>query len=171
MNIAIRPETPTDYPTIYSINEKAFGQINESELIEKLRQGDAFIPQLSLLASFNGQTVGHILFSRITIEGTEKHSSLALAPMSVLPAFQKQGIGKELVTAGLEKAKALGEGSVIVLGHQEYYPKFGFQPASRWNIHCPFEVPDSAFMALELVPGGLEGVEGTVVYDEAFLEV
>ena len=168
----IRTETIHDFKAIYDINQKAFGQNDESELINKLRQSDAFIPGLSLVAQKGEKLVGHILFTRIYIVSKdERYPSLALAPMSVLPEFQKQGIGKLLIHEGLDKVKSLGESSVIVLGHEHYYPKFGFQPASNWNISCPFEVPNPVFMGIELMTDGLQGVEGTVEYAKPFMEM
>ncbi|WP_455367207.1 GNAT family N-acetyltransferase, partial [[Eubacterium] cellulosolvens] len=114
--------------------------------------------------------VGHILFSKIKIRGEKDHETLALAPMAVLPKFQKQGIGGKLIREGLNKARELGFDSVIVLGHNEYYPRFGFERASKWNITCPFEVPDEAFMAIELNPGALSVKAGIVEYPKEFSE-
>jgi putative acetyltransferase len=91
--------------------------------------------------------------------------------MAVLPSLQQSGIGSQLVRTGLQRATELGYGSVIVLGHPRYYPKFGFAPASRWGITTAYEVPDEAFMAIELKPGALEGRAGAVVYPDAFGEV
>lgn len=114
--------------------------------------------------------LGHILFTKIMIrdEYGRGHDSLALAPMAVRPDFQKQGIGTQLIRHGLAKAKALGHRSVIVLGHEHYYPKFGFVPAVRWKIKAPFEAPVNAFMGIELITDGLKTVSGTVQYPKAF---
>lgn len=171
MNITIRPETRSDYPVISQINDLAFGRENEGELIERLRKKPDFLKDLSLLALFDGQPVGHILFYPITITGKEKQSKvLALAPMSVMPEFQGLGIGSSLIEKGLLKAKGLGYKAVIVLGHKEYYPRFGFQPASKWEIKAPFETPDENFMALNLEEGYLETAPGIVEYPREFLE-
>ena len=97
--------------------------------------------------------------------------SLALAPMAVIPEFQKQGIGTKLIKKGIEQAKELGFDSIVVLGHKEYYPKFGFIRASNWSIKCPFEVPDEAFMAIELTERAFEDKAGTVKYPDEFMEV
>jgi putative acetyltransferase len=165
MEYYLRSEKESDYLGIDEVNERAFGQTNEGALIRKLRSTPKFIPELSLIAEAQGQIVGHILFFPIEIRGDSGiFSSLALAPMSVLPEFQKQGIGSRLVQEGLKRAARLGFTSVIVLGHAEYYPRFGFLKASRWGIQAPFKVPDEVFMALELVPDGLRDVRGTVVY-------
>lgn len=95
---------------------------------------------------------------------------MALAPVSVAPEYQKKGIGSQLIRTALKNAKDLGYCSVIVLGHKDFYPKFGFKPASLWNIQAPFEVPDDVFMALELTDHSLEKVQGVVHYSKAFLE-
>ncbi len=121
-----------------------------------------------MVAQIDNEIVGHILLTKIQIIGNEIYDSLALAPMAVLPEFQNRRIGSALVRAGLKKAKDLKFKSVIVLGHKNYYPKFGFQKASNWQIKCPFEVPDEAFMAIELIKNGLENISGIVQYPKAF---
>ena len=138
--------------------------------MKKIRKGKNFIPELSLVSEIDDEIVGHILFSRIKIVSDSVFDSLALAPMAVVPKFQKQGIGSELIKKGIEKAKELGFDSVIVLGHKDYYPKFGFQKASKWNIKCPFQVPDEAFMAIELTERAFEDKAGTVEYPNEFME-
>ncbi len=177
MPLTIRPETPSDYPAITEVNDLAFGQPAEGKLVEKLRKNPRFIPDLSLVAEINGKIVGHILFFPVVVksgvgdgetEGYEEYETLSLAPLSVRPEFQKQGIGGKLIKEGLKACRKLGYGSVIVLGHPEYYPRFGFEPASKWGIKDPFGVPDEAFMALELKEGAIEGVSGVVEYPEEF---
>ncbi len=165
----IRTELPEDQPFIHQLLQAAFGQPDEAQLVDRLRSDEAFLPQLALLAEQDKHIVGHIAFSQVRIEeGAKSYRSLALAPMAVQPAHQKLGIGSLLVRAGLDRARQLGHQSVIVLGHANYYPRFGFQPASRWNIRPPFEVADEVFMALELEAGALEGISGKVRYAEAF---
>ena len=171
MNILIRKEEENDHKNIYEVNRLAFEQENESKLIEKIRVGSNFIPDLSLVADINNRIIGHILFSKIKIIGNSIFETLALAPVAVLPEFQKQGIGSNLINRGMEKAKELGFDSIIVLGHKDYYPKFGFKRASKWNIKCCFEVPDEAFMAVELIDGALRGKEGTIKYPDEFMDV
>jgi predicted N-acetyltransferase YhbS len=168
--IQIRIETREDYEGIDEVNRQAFEQEFEGQLIRKIREGQNFIEELSLVALDDANIVGHILFSKIRIQGEQEHETLALAPMAVKPAYQQKGVGKKLVRAGLKKAKDLGFGSVIVLGHSDYYPQFGFQKASQWKINCPFEVPDETFMAIQLIPGDLENKSGTVVYPKEFEE-
>lgn len=171
MRSTIRPEIFEDYPHIRRVNDLAFGQQNESLLIERLRERPEYINELSLVADRDGIIVGHILFFPVMIENNKSQfKSLSLAPMSVIPGLQKKGIGSELVTSGLERARKLGYKSVIVLGHEKYYPRFGFVPASKWSIVSPWNVPDEAFMAIELEVGGLNGVSGTVRFPEEFDE-
>ncbi len=172
MNVTVRQEKDQDYRDITQVHDLGFGQKNEGELILRLRKTKKFIPELSLVAENEGRIVGHILFYPIEIKGEGQVSpSLALAPMAVLPDYQKKGIGGQLVREGLKRARDLGFRSVIVLGHAAYYPRFGFEPAGRWNIRPPFEVPDDVFMALELVQDGLKGIRGTVEYPPEFNEV
>jgi len=173
MKLTIRPEKPEDISSIYALNKRVFGQDNEARLVDALRKSDVFIPELSLVAEMNDEIVGHILFTRLKIVSQSgiKFESLALAPMAVSQDRQRQGIGTALVTHGLAKAKELGFDSVIVLGHKEYYPRFGFVPSSRWNIKAPFDVSDAVFMALELREGSLTAVSGMVEYPPEFSEV
>ncbi|MBE7150579.1 N-acetyltransferase [Bacillus mycoides] len=173
--VTIRQEQKNDYRKTEEVVKEAFlneefSDKKEHELVKRIRECDAFIPELSIVA-VDKETVGHIMLSKITIEqdGTTV-DSVALAPVSVARGHQKKGIGGKLITAALEKAKELGYGSVVVLGHPEYYPKFGFKKASDWNIKAPFEVPDEVFMVMELRENALQGVEGIVQYSSAFAE-
>jgi predicted N-acetyltransferase YhbS len=167
----IRRETKEDFKEIFEVNHIAFGQDNEAKLVDALRNNvTAFVPELSIVATTNNKTVGHILFTKIKIKDEEGnlHESLALAPMAVRPEFQKGGIGGQLIREGFLVAKELGFKSVIVLGHEHYYSSFGFQPAEKWKIKAPFDVPSNVFMAIELVTGGLKSISGTVVYPKEF---
>lgn len=175
MEVTIRKSLPRDFETISHVVEQAFRDVemsdqNEHILVGRLRVSDAYVPELSIVAeNKSGQIVGHILVTKIRIvEGKNSEGSLALAPVSVLPIFQNQGIGSRLIKAALEKARELGFQSVIVLGHPDYYPKFGFRKAADWGIHPPFDVPENVFMALELVAGSLDQVSGVVEYPEPF---
>ncbi len=166
----VREEQEKDILAIKKVNDLAFGQENEARLIEAIRKSEYFVPELSLVAETDKhEVIGNILFSGITIE-TEigPVRSLALAPLAVTPKYQNQGVGSSLVREGLRRSKELGFTSVIVLGHAEYYPKFGFTTASDKDIKPPFKVRDEAFMIYELRPGALNYVQGTVNYPEAF---
>lgn len=173
--VTIRQEQQSDYKKTEEVVQKAFlkeefSDKTEHELVSRIRKCEAFIPELSIVA-VNEEIVGHILLSKIKIEqGATSVESLALAPVSVARGYQKKGIGGKLIGAALEKAKELGYGSVVVLGHPEYYPKFGFKKASEWNIKAPFEVHEEVFMVVELRENALEGVEGIVQYSSAFAE-
>lgn len=169
----IRAETPADHAAIAEVNRLAFGREAEARLVEAIRASPGFIPALSLVAERDGDVVGHALFSQIAIRtaaGTEV-PALALAPVAVRPAYQRQGIGSALIRAGLDRARALGHRIVVVVGHPDYYPRFGFRPARAQGLEAPFPVADPVFLALALTPGALDGVRGTVVYPEAFAGV
>ena len=154
---------------IQEVVKAAFGQINEAKLIELIRNSPNFIPELSIVATEDGKVLGHILFSPIVIETKEQIiPALALAPLAVMPARQREGIGRQLVQVGLSKCRELGHAIVVVLGHPDYYPRFGFKKASQFAVQAPFSVPDEAFMVLELKPGALSNVSGTVRYPAYF---
>ena len=173
MFLKIRPETPADYPAITQVNDLAFGQPSEGKLVEKLRKNSKFIPELSLVAEINGKIAGYILFFPVVIklENREEKETISLAPVAVLPEFQRKGIGSKLIQEGIKACQQLGYDSIMVLGHPEYYLKFGFKQANMWGIKDPFGAPAEAFMALELKEGALEGACGVVIYPDQFLEV
>lgn len=167
--VSCRCETEWDTPAIRELVIAAFGRADEADLIEIIRHSANFIPELSLVVTHQGEVLAHLLFSLIQIETADQRvPALALAPMAVLPEYQRQGFGSRLMEFGLGRCRELGHKIVIVLGHPEYYPRFGFQCASQFGIECGFPVPDEAFFALELVPGGLDGVKGTVCYPSYF---
>ncbi|MGE5683161.1 MAG: GNAT family N-acetyltransferase [Bacillota bacterium] len=174
MEIKIRKEENRDHERVRLITELAFrnepfSQQNEAGLIEALRKRSSFIPELSLVAEADGVVAGHSLFTPLTISNqADSYSSLALAPVSVHPEFQRKGIGKKLIAEGICLARGLGYGSVLVLGNPEYYKNFGFKPAIDWNIIPKFMVPCEYFMALELSDGALSDVSGYVDYPEEF---
>ena len=159
----IRPEKPQDCEAIRRVNQLAFGQEEEAMLVDALRRSDAFIPELSLVAEEEGVVVGHVLFTRVLIRNdTRALEALALAPMCIHPEMQRRGIGSALVEIGLEKCAELGHRIVIVVGHPQYYTRFGFRPAAESGIRAPFPVPTDAFMALALVPDALSFASGPV---------
>lgn len=165
MPMHIRPETPDDHDAIRQVVTAAFGQADEADLVDALRaQGYA---RLSLVAENEGRIAGHILFSALPIH-TERGvvDSLALAPVAVVPELQNQGIGSALIREGLQQSRAMGFGSVVVLGHANYYPRFGFSVELARPLQSPYA--GDHFMALELVPGALAGVTGRVAYPPPF---
>ena len=167
--LTIHSETPEDIESIRRINQQAFGQVEEANIIDKLRARG--ILTLSLVATLDNRAVGHIAFSPVVIEAeSSSFEGIALAPMAVLPEYQKQGIGAELIRAGIKECRKLGYEVVVVLGHQSYYPRFGFTPAKTKGIICEFEVPDEAFMVLEIRDGALAGRGGTVKFQPEFQE-
>lgn len=171
MNITIRPEQINDYDSIKRINDEAFGQKNEGLLVNALRKTSEYIPSLSLVAESYSKIIGHILFYPVDIK-TEKgnYNVLSLAPMAVLPSYQKKGIGSSLIEKGIEKCKVTDFDVVIVVGHPTYYPRFGFKPASNWNIKLPFDAPDEAFMALELKENTIYKYAGIVIFPKEYFD-
>lgn len=167
--ISIRDEQTQDIPTIREVNIKAFGQPEEAHLVDKLRQNCNDL--LSLVAVKGDQVVGHILFSPATIESEDRAvQGMSLAPMAVLPDCQREGIGSGLIRTGIEELKNRQCPFIIVLGHAGYYPRFGFEPASRYGIRSEWEVPDDAFMILVLNESEIQGISGVARYRPEFTE-
>ena len=166
-NLIIRCETTDaeEWLAIHSINEAAFGRPDEANLVDSLRSEGVILA--SVVAELEKRIVGHILFSRMSIE-TDGGSipAAALAPMAVLPKHHRQGIGGHLIRHGLDLLKRRGEHIVIVLGHPDYYPRFGFSSGKARSLESSF--PSDALMAMELSPGALAGIRGTVRYPAAF---
>lgn len=161
----IRPETAADWATCDRIHDEAFGGTEESQIVRRLRE-DGLIA-CALIAEEEGTPVGHIVFSRLAVEaGGRSLEALALAPVAVRPAYQRRGIGGALIRAGIDRMRAADFEAVIVLGHPDYYPRFGFSAALAEELAAPFSGP--AFMVLELVPGVLVGKTGRVTYPAAF---
>lgn len=151
--------------SVHSVNEAAFGRPDEADLVDSLRTEGAVL--LSLVAELDKRIVAHILFSRMWIEtASDSILAVALAPMSVLPEYQRRGIGGCLIEQGLALLRRQGEQIVIVLGHPDYYPRFGFSTEKARTLESPF--PPEAFMVIELSPGALDGVRGKVRYPAAF---
>jgi len=165
--IEIREERPDDIAAVRDLNRRAFGQDQESNIVDALRaNGAAF---LSLVATLNDRIVGHIMYSPAIIGGNVKGA--ALGPMAVLPECQRQGIGSKLIQTGNRKLKDAGCPFIIVVGHAEYYPRFGFRPASERGIKCEWDVPDDVFMLLVLDQAKMEGVSGLAKYRHEFSSV
>ena len=166
MSVLIRTETAADQEAIRHVTRLAFDQDDEARLVDALRDGGYV--RVSLVAEQAGRVVGHILFSDLPIiTGAGTVPALALAPMAVLPELQNQGIGSALVQRGLEGCRQQGHRVVVVLGHAHFYPRFGFSPTLAAHLDSPFSGGDS-FMAVELVPGALDGVAGRVQYPPPF---
>ena len=166
----IRPEQEADRQQIRIINTSAFETDAEANLVDALRQCD--IPLISLVAEEGNQLIGHILFSPVSLaESAHTPAITGLAPMAVLPAWQGKGVGSRLVKEGLKYCVEAGYVAVVVLGYPDYYPRFGFVPASRFNIKSEYEVPEEVFMLKDLKQSALTGVKGVIRYHEAFNQV
>jgi predicted N-acetyltransferase YhbS len=176
MELTIRVERVKDFEAVFSLIKKSFESEQTSDhkeqfLVEKLRKSDAFIPELSLVAEIENKIVGHILLSKLKIKNEQNEfASLALAPISVLPEYQGKGIGGMLIKEVHKRAKELGHQSIVLLGHEKYYPKFGYKQADHYGIVLPFDVPKENCMVFELAENGLDGVSGTVEYPKEFNE-
>ena len=167
MAITIRDEEPDDIVDIHRVNLMAFGQPDEANLVDALRSNDAMT--LSLVATDGSDIVGHILFSPVTVKSDEQSfEAVGLGPMAVRPDAQRRGIGSELVRAGLARLRASGHEVVVVLGHPEFYPRFGFRPASEFGIRWQHRAPDETFMVVELMPQSLAGRGGIVSFRREF---
>ena len=165
--IEIRPERPDDVAAIREVNRLAFAQEDEADLVDALRAGGFAVA--SLVAEDAGRIVGHIFFSRLPIEAAGRViEAAALAPMAVLPDRQCEGIGSALVRAGLAVCREAGIAAVVVLGHPDYYPRFGFSSHAARGLRSPFPGAGPAFMALELVAGALDAHDATVRYAPPF---
>ena len=165
----IRPEIEADRAAVRTVNEAAFETSAEARLVEVLRR--RYPSLISLVAEVEGVVVGHILFSPVCLAGHARLNLVGLAPMAVVPDHQRKGIGSALVRHGLAHCKARGSCAVVVVGHPEYYPRFGFVPAHRYGLECEYDVPADVFMVAELETGALDGLSGLVRYDDAFAGV
>lgn len=176
MSLTIRKEKTKDFKTVFKLIERAFESEKMSDhreqfLVERLRKSEAFIPELSMVAEIGNKIVGHIILTKLKIKNEKNEfDSLALAPVSVLPEYQGKGIGGMLIKEAHKRAKELGHQSIVLLGHEKYYPKFGYKQADNFGIKLPFDVPKENCMAIELTQNGLDGVGGTVEYPKEFNE-
>lgn len=165
IEVQIRDESPTDIPAIHALNCAAFGSDLEAQLVDRLRADGLFIR--SRVAVTDGRIVGHILFSGVSIEADGQAVAVpSLAPMAVLPESQRSGIGSALIEDGIACCRRDGWPAIIVVGHPEYYPRFGFSTRTVRHLDSPYA--GEAFMGLELVPGALTERRGTVRYPKAF---
>jgi len=162
--VEVREEHADDIAAIRDVNNRAFGQDQEGSIVDALRSNGAVL--LSLVATLNGQVVGHIMYSPISVG--DEVTGAALGPMAVLPEQQRHGIGSKLIETGIRKLEASGCPFIIVLGHPTYYPRFGFRPASIYGITCEWEVPDDVFMLLVLDAGKMRNVSGLAKYRHEF---
>ena len=174
----VRDERPEDASGVRRVLERAFGQADEADLVDRLRKAGAVtVSSVALDRSDDGgagpqKVIGHILFSPVTIAGRHPPmQAIGLAPMAISPEHQRRGIGTALVEAGLALCREQGVALVVVLGHPTYYSRFGFRPAHRAGLSCEYDAPPEAFMALELATGALESCSGTVRYHPVFAEL
>ena len=176
MSIRIRQETSSDYPAVAEAIKSAYQDVGYSNhreqfMVERLRNSDAYIPQLSLVAEVDQEIVGHIMLTKIVIHTQNaSFASLALAPLSIVPEFQGKRIGSQLVIEAHRIAKELGYQSIVVLGHANYYPRFGYEPLKKYGLELPFAVREENCMVVSLTENGLAGVTGKIEYAPEFLE-
>ncbi len=176
MNVQLRQEKETDFTAVFNLIKEAFEseQISDHQeqfLVERLRNSNTFIPELSIVAEIEDKVVGYILLTKLKIKNNRNEfDSLALAPVCVLPAYQGKGIGGRLIEHAHTIAQKLGHRSIVLLGHENYYPKYGYLQADQFGIELPFDVPKENCMAIELVENGLKGIRGIVEYPKEFYE-
>jgi len=167
--IEIREEQPWDILLIREVNIQAFGQVQEADIVDKVRRNCGDL--LSLVGVAGDKVVGHILFSPVLLKRKERTvEGMGLAPMAVLPEYQRQGIGSQLIRTGIARLASRRCPFIVVLGHAEYYPRFGFEPASRYGIRSEWEVPDEAFMILVLDQSEMQDISGVAIYRPEFAE-
>ena len=164
--IHVREERPEDVVAIRDVNRSAFGQDQEGNIVDALRSNGAVL--LSLVATQDERVVGHILYSPISVGIA---TGAALGPLAVVPESQRQGVGGRLIETGNRMIKDLGYPFIVVLGHAEYYPRFGFVPARSRGIQCEWDVPDDVFMLLVLDEEKMRGVSGLSKYRQEFSTV
>ena len=175
IDVIIREERQKDFEKINQVVKAAFKNVEQTDhtehlLVERLRKSQAYIPALSLVAQTpQGEIVGHLLLSKAhIIKGSQSFEVLALAPLSVAPAFQRNSIGSKLIEVAHQRAKKLGYAAIVLLGHKDYYPRFGYKKASLFGVSFPFNAPDDCCMVAELRNNALRGISGVVCYSQAF---
>ena len=166
LSIEVREERPADVEAVRDLNRRAFGQDQEGNIVDALRANGGAL--LSLVAVKQGRVVGHIMYSPISVA---RVAGAALGPMAVQPEHQRQGIGSRLVEEGNRKLKDAGCPFIVVVGHPEFYPRFGFTPAGARGITCEWELPAEVFMMLILDDEKVRGVSGLAKYRDEFSTV
>jgi putative acetyltransferase len=157
-----------DRVVVRRVLQQAFPSEDEADLVEALYADSSYMPDLDVVAELDGDIIGHVMFTRAYIEESlpgsiaRRTPAVLLAPLSVRPDYQDSGVGSRLVREGLERARMIGEQIALVLGHPEYYPRFGFVQALPHGIRPPHDVPGEAWMVKELQSAALDGVIGTV---------
>jgi putative acetyltransferase len=169
MSIRIRSETDSDKEAVFDLNAAAFPTEAEAGLVDALRESVS--EYIAHVAVENQDIVGYIIFTPVTLESFDELHLMGLAPMAVSPSLQRCGIGTKLIEAGLQSCRKLGVGAVAVLGHPEYYPRFGFRPSSQWGIKSEYDVPEDVFMVMELAPAYLQEYQGVIRYSAAFADM
>lgn len=170
----IRTVTKNDYHEIDKLIREAFtntahGYGGEAELVDKIRESDTYISDFEVIASEDDQIIGYGLLSKVNIlNENNTFSGLVLAPLAVLPKYQRTGAGKSMINELETRAKKHNYRFISILGHPDYYPKFGYLPASKFHVNAPFDVPDEAFMIKPLYTGALDGISGIIKYSKAF---
>lgn len=175
IDVIIREERQKDFEKINQVVKAAFKNVEQTDhtehlLVKRLRKSQAYIPALSLVAQTpQGEIVGHLLLSKAhIINGSQSFEVLALAPLSVASAFQRNSIGSKLIEVAHQRAKKLGYAAIVLLGHKDYYPRFGYKKASLFGVSFPFNAPDDCCMVAELRKNALRGISGVVCYSQAF---
>ena len=164
--MVVRREEPRDVDAVRIVNERAFGQADEARIVDALR---GLADAISLVAVIDDQVAGHILFTPVSIDNADQPlSATGLAPMAVLPECQRRGIGSALVNAGLDACRAAGYDVAVLLGHPDFYPRFGFVVAADHHLSCEYPAPREAFMAIELRPAAFARARGLVRYRPEF---
>lgn len=177
MNIKIKQEENTELPAICNLIKAAFVDIQESNhqehhLVDRLHKSDTYIPELSLVAKTDkGEIVGYILLTKVEIVSENgAQTSLAVAPLAVLPEYQNRGIGGMLLREAHKRAAVFGYGTAVLLGHKDYYPRFGYCKAADYGIKFPFDAPSEYCLVIELIPDALISAKGIVHYPAVFFE-
>jgi len=167
--VTVRPEIPADQTAVFKLNAEAFETNAEAVLVDRLREASSHV--ISLVAELERRIVGHIMFSPVSVGKSRDARIIGLAPMAVHPQYQRQGIGSLLVEQGIKTCRQESYQGIVVLGHPEYYPRFGFAPASSLGLSCEYDVPAEVFMVLELETGSLSATSGLVRYHNIFQDV